>query len=278
MPSRAVAAAVSLARDLGVRCDEPVVLRDLTNVVVHLAPAPIVARVPVTLGRLRGAEWEREVVELAAFLAEAEAPIVRPSSELPPGPHEHHGLVVSFWEHVEHDPERIDGAAAGRSLRELHAKLEGYPGRLPPFERLDEIEDVIEGLPTSEAEVLREAHARLAAAPVTAPVRPIHGDVHFRNVLWSADGPRWNDLENACVGPVEYDLAGLAWRGDDGTDEALLAYGPFSDDRVREVTPFLALFLAAWTLDLANRRPEVRPYAEERFERVRSWLESTPTG
>jgi Phosphotransferase enzyme family len=277
MTSRAVPVVVDLARELGVRCEEPVVLRDLTNVVVHLAPAAVVARVPVTLGRLRGAEWEREIVALASFLAEADAPIVRPSAELPPGPHERDGLVISFWEHVAHDPERADAVAVGHSLRDLHAKLEGYPGRLPRFERLDEIEDVIDGLPPPEAEVLRDALARLAATPVAGPVRPIHGDVHFRNVLWSPAGPRWNDLENACLGPVEYDLAGLAWRGDDGTDDALAAYGPFSDNRLRELTPFLALFLAAWTLDLAKRHPEVRPFADERLDRIRAWLESAST-
>lgn len=277
MTSRAVPAAVGLARELGVRCDEPVVLRDLTNVVIQLAPAPVVARVSVTLGRLRGADWEREVVALASFLADVDAPVVRPSAELPAGPHEHDGLVISFWEHVEHDPERADAATAGHSLRELHTKLQRYPGRLPRFERLDEIQDVIDGLPRPEAAVLREAHARLADAPVAGPVRPIHGDVHFRNVLWSPDGPRWNDLENACLGPVEYDLAGLAWRGDNGTGEALRAYGPHSEQRLHEVTPFLALFLAAWTLDLAERHPQVRPFAEERLEWVRSWLEPTPT-
>ena len=108
-----------------------------------------------------------------------------------------------------------------------------------------------------DAAILREAHARLSARdPLDAgELRPIHGDVHFRNVLWSPEGPRWNDLENACLGPVEYDLAGIAWRGDEGTDEALAAYGEHSAERLELVTPYLALFLAAWTLDLAGRHP-----------------------
>jgi Phosphotransferase enzyme family len=272
MPSRTVHAVIDVAEEHGIRCAEPVILRDLTNVLVHLAPAPVVARVPVTLGRLRGPGWEREVVALATFLAEVGAPIVRPAPELPPGPHERNGLVISFWEHVDHNPKRFDAGAVGRSLRELHEALARYRRALPRFERLDEIERVIDGLRPPDAAVLRQAHARLTAEPPIA-ARPLHGDVHFNNVLWTPEGPRWTDLENACVGPVEYDLAGLVWRDMDGTDEALAAYGAHDHERLRHVTPFLALFLAAWTLDLAERHPWTRPYAQERLELVRAWLD-----
>ena len=274
MHSPAVLAALETAADLGVRCREPVVLRDLTNVVVHLAPAPVVARVPITLGRLRGPEWEGGVVALATFLAEAGAPVVAPSRELPPGPHERDGFVVSFWQHVDHDPERFDAAEVGRSLAKLHEALASYPRPLPRFERLDEIARVIESLEPDDAAILREAHARLSArnALDARELRPIHGDVHFRNVLWSPDGPRWNDLENACLGPVEYDLAGITWRGDEGTDEALAAYGEHSAEWIELVMPYLALFLAAWTLDLAERHPRIRPAADERLGWVRRWL------
>lgn len=270
MSARAVAAAIAVAAERGVSCRTPLVLRDLTNVLVHLAPAPIVARVPVTLARLRGDEWESRVVALASFLAAEGAPVVEPSRELPPGPHAHDGLVVSFWEHVDHDPERFDAEAAGRSLADLHRALERYTGTLPRFERLDEIERVIQDLREPEASVLREAHARLAVEPSDA--RPLHGDAHFRNVLWAEDGPRWTDLENACIGPVEYDLAAIAWREMDGTEQALAAYGPYDEAELRRVTPFLAVFLAAWTLDLAERHPSARPGAEERLQRVREWL------
>lgn len=253
------------------RCEEPVVVRDLTNVLVHLAPAPVVARVPVTLARLRGPAWEELVVRLATFLADEGAPVVAPSRVLPPGPHAADGLTVSFWEHVDHDPDRFDAAVAGRSLRDLHDALSRWPLELPRFERLREIEGVLDGLPPSgHVDVLRAAHARLGETGL--PARPLHGDAHFNNLLWSADGPLWTDLENACSGPPEYDLAALAWRGADGTAEALAAYGDRDDAVLAQVMPYLALFLAAWTLDLAERHEPVRPFAEERVDRVRRWL------
>ena len=56
-------------------------------------------------------------------------------------------------------------------------------------------------------------------------------------MLWSPEGPRWNDLENACRGPIEYDLAGIAWRDDEGTEAALAAYGEHSAERLELARP-----------------------------------------
>jgi aminoglycoside phosphotransferase (APT) family kinase protein len=60
------------------------------------------------------------------------------------------------------------------------------------------------------------------------PVQPIHGDAGLGNVLV---GPKWNDWEDACIGPVEWDLACLVTsaritgRRRDVADAALHAYG-----------------------------------------------------
>ena len=45
MSESAVAAAVAVAAEHGLRSDEPVVLRDNWHVLVHLRPLPLVARV-----------------------------------------------------------------------------------------------------------------------------------------------------------------------------------------------------------------------------------------
>ena len=214
---RAVAAVVAVAREQGLPVARLTVVRDLTNVLVHLEPAPVVARVPVTLARLREPAWFAEVLALARFLAEAGAPVAPPSDEVDPGPHAYDGLLVELWAHVDHDRERFDPAAAGGSLRELHDALGAWPGRLPAFDRLDEVGRLLDSLAPSQAvaaddlAMLHQAHARLSGEAVV-PGRPLHGDAHFRNFLWSPRGPLWTDLENACSGPVEYDLAAVVWR------------------------------------------------------------------
>jgi hypothetical protein len=248
-----VDAALQAARRHGLPVDSPVVLRDLTNVLVHLAPAPVVARVPITLARLRSPGWFAEEMRLAQFLAAAGAPVAPPSDEVDPGPHDQDGFAITFWRWIDHDPARADPVAAGRSLRELHEVLSGYPGELPTCDRLDEVRSLLATLQLDEL---------LSFAERLEPLdgRPIHGDAHLSNVLWSPEGPLWSDLENACRGPVEYDLACLRYRGLPEAETATEAYGDHGD--VDAVMPLLALQLAAWTQLVAERSDDPAHHAE----------------
>lgn len=102
-----------------------------SNALVHLAPAPIVARVAtVTAGLRPGPAWLRREVQVAGYLATAGAAVVPPSSELPPGPHEHDGLHLTFWRFTPAEGD-VDASAAGVALREIHRALERCPRELP---------------------------------------------------------------------------------------------------------------------------------------------------
>ena len=271
----ALDAALGAARGVGLPTAQPVVLRDLTNVLVHLAPAPVVARVPLTLARLRGPDWFAQELRVATFLAEAGAPIAPPADAVDPGPHEQDGLLVSFWRHVDHDPARADPVAAGRSLRDLHAALASFPEPLPALRapgrgrRLLGLLQPSAAASETELAALGEAHERLAKAHLPEG-RPLHGDAHLGNVLWTPSGPLWADLENACAGPIEWDLACITWRNAPGTPEAIAAYGPHDQELIDAAEPLLALFLAAWTIVVAERAPSDEAVAEahRRIERA----------
>lgn len=272
---RALAAVVAAAADRGLPVDGLRILRDATNVLVQLEPAAVVARVPITLARLRDRGWFEQEIELVRFLARAGAPVAPPSEDVDPGPDERDGLLVTFWQHVDHDPARFDASLAGHALRELHGALAAYEGELPTFDRLEEVGRLLATLRpsdiASEADLaaLRGAHDGLAAPPAEGR-RPLHGDSHFNNLLWSPNGPLWTDFENACTGPTEYDLACLLWRGAPGTDEAVAAYGPHDAAIAAAVEPYLALFLAAWTIVVVerDRRPGAAAEARRRIERA----------
>jgi Ser/Thr protein kinase RdoA (MazF antagonist) len=247
------------------------VLRDKTNVLVHLAPAPVVARVPLTFTVAREAEWFAQEVELGRWLAARGAPVAPPAED--PGPYEHEGQVVTLWAYVDHDPARADPAAAGRTLRELHDALAEYPVALPACDRLAEVEDLLWRLSPSPLASAEELTALRATAIRLDPLpagRAIHGDAHLKNVLWSPAGPLWSDLENACSGPVEYDLASLMWRAMPGSEEALAAYGAHDPGLVEAAQPALTLFLAAWTMVVVARAPSADLIAEacRRVERA----------
>jgi hypothetical protein len=256
---RALAALLAVAREQGLPTDDVRVVRDLTNLLAHLAPAPVVGRVQLTLSRLRNLPAAESEVRAATFLARHGAPVVPPADDVEPGPYRHDGYIVTFWRWIDHDPTRADPAAAGRALRDLHAAFADFEGELPTCDRLDEVRRLLASLPRSPK--LDELAAFAERLP-PLDGRPIHGDAHLRNVLWSPSGPLWGDLENICRGPVEYDLACLRFRPSAESEAAIAAYGSHGD--IEPMLPYVTLFLAGWTLVVAERAGTEDAQAEAR--------------
>lgn len=211
--------AVALAREHGLRVQQPTVLADLFSLMVHLRPAPVVARVATCMPRLREpiSDWLEREIAVTTFLSEQGAPVVAPSGELPPGPHEHDGFAISFWTYVRPDPDRTPTADdCSAMLVDLHAVLRSYPGELPMLGDNDiarglEALDLAGGAPSeADADRLRAAAERLRPfweAP-GGDVQPLHGDAHPGNLIATRDGGlAWIDFEDVCLGPVEWDLA-----------------------------------------------------------------------
>ena len=81
----AAEAAVKVAASLGVPCTDPVVLADGANLIVHLSPAPVVAKVAASTPAVRpAAVWLQRELDVTGFLAERGAPVVVPSPEVRP--------------------------------------------------------------------------------------------------------------------------------------------------------------------------------------------------
>ncbi|QUH05547.1 phosphotransferase [Saccharopolyspora erythraea] len=240
---RAVRAAVAAAAAHGVRVSEPVVLAAGYNVVVRLDPAPVVARVVLVPAVLRSdvdGLVAREI-SVASFLAGRGVPAVRPSAVLPPGPHHHDGLRVSFWEPLPAISEGLPGAAEfGTRLRELHEVLREHPAPAPVLDvPIGDVEAFLRS-PFATRDDLAMARTLERIVPEVTAVRPVqrvHGDAHPRNLVRAGGTWTWTDFEECCTAPVEWDLAVM--RGTDRLDgaEALRAYG--GDDGVLE--PFRLL-------------------------------------
>src|SRR3954469_12082443 len=137
-----LAAAQAVAREHGVACDEAVRIAAGSNVLVHLKPAPVVARVMTGTAVWHDdpGQWLAREVAVGAFLAGRTDLVVPPSEILPPGPHEQDGLWMTLWRFVPHDAQDAppEPRELGRSLRAQHAALADSPGALAP---LSEIRD-----------------------------------------------------------------------------------------------------------------------------------------
>ncbi|MEZ5246490.1 MAG: phosphotransferase [Acidimicrobiales bacterium] len=207
------------AGDHGVRVDEPIVLSGTSNIVVHLAPAPVVARVPhvTASGRDRPDVSLARELAIVGHLADRGIPTTPPSRELPPGPHRIDGdRWVSFVDYVELVPVADDDAArAGESLVEVIDAMAGMTDPAGHFDRsLAEEADV--SLAFLEHRI-DEADRRLlidlrgeAMTEARADAQIVHADPHRANIGRRRDGELvWFDFDDAVHDSPLVDLATL---------------------------------------------------------------------
>jgi Ser/Thr protein kinase RdoA (MazF antagonist) len=201
-------------------------------------------------------EWLTREIDVGAFLAERINAVVAPTKEIDPGPYVSGNRWMSFWEHVEVRKTSLEGPVIGRALRALHDALAEYRGPLPPRSAvLDEIDWLLNALSgeddVSELSAERDRLADVILAPASGQ-QPLHGDASLSNLLATSSGPRWNDLEDVCVGPVEWDVAGVlsdarAAHGDAFSAEVLAAYeGECDPAALERVDQVHALYGALW--------------------------------
>lgn len=231
--TRARDAAAAAARELDLTVTQPVVLHDLFSVVVHLAPAPVVARIPTVLPpgttshelSLR----QQHELDVTQWLHEQGTPVIAPSPLVPRKPLQRDGFSLTFWQYVpeDHDTEP-DYAANAAHTPALHRALRHYPGELPflsaadpqsmtdDLGRLEHHPDLIapDDLERAHREwqllkPLVSSRETFEEAFPTAELQPVHGDSPPANIFAGTDGPLYSDFELVCLGPIEWDLAGL---------------------------------------------------------------------
>ncbi|CAM3223175.1 Aminoglycoside phosphotransferase domain-containing protein [Stackebrandtia soli] len=238
---QALDAAVTIGRDLGLSVSDASVIYDVFSVVVHLAPSPVVVRIPTVLPKSarpveRQQRRQRDELGVASWLVENGHPAIGPSPLVPREPVDVDGLSMTFWQWVEQDhgaePDYIRNTA---STATLHAILRDYDGGHLPFlspaasiepclTELSENPDLIDADDLERAwrewrilkPVVSSAEGLLAVFP-DASVQTIHGDSPPFNLIETTSGPLFSDFEDVTVGPIEWDLTLTG-------DEAIAAY------------------------------------------------------
>ena len=264
----AVDAALAVAEAHGVRCEKPIVLGEAWHVLVHLWPSPVVARVTSGAPGVDPDDVQRELA-VARHAARAGAPVVQPSDLLPPGPHSHEGHTLVFWRYLVEDG-KLDATAAGRGLHTIHASLADYDGELPRAGRAEEVRAMLEPFaPSDDAELLCELASRELPEE-----QALHGDAHLFNCIQTRAGPVWHDLETACRGPREYDLAALVLSDRSGESDpearlAAAAYGDYDAELLDQALPVYASWVAASFMVAVARRPDAAPALERQLRFLR---------
>lgn len=301
--SRAVDAAVAAGRDLGLRVTDPAVLYDVFSVVVHLAPAPVVARIPTVLPASAEPDAELDAVaarqrrelDVVRWLAGRGVPVVPPSPLVPAEPVRRDGFSMTFWQFVERDAgAELDLARNAGLVVDLHAALRdypgypGHPGELPflgaadpdatgeALAALAARPDLIDRADLDRArrewaevlEPLVRSRSAFEAAFPGVELQPIHGDAPAVNVIDTVDGPLYADFELVSLGPVEWDVAALGPEAEAAYDAAARRRGARElDARVLRFVNAVGMTRAIATLALAPRLPllveALRPAVEQ---------------
>jgi Phosphotransferase enzyme family len=231
-----VAAAVALGARHGLVTPEARILKDGSNLIVHLHPHPVVVRVATFTALVRGDPWpflEREVA-VAGPLAAMGALVAGPSPLLPPGPHEIDGWAMTAWAFLDHVPEGVpDPVAALAALDALHAAMATVrPTVEMPYlnPAVGDLDLAISAaarwnlLERAQAADIRRERDELVGriADLAGERQVLHGDAFAANARITEAGVVWLDLEDTCSGPVLWDDATLLRREPDAELGALL--------------------------------------------------------
>jgi Ser/Thr protein kinase RdoA (MazF antagonist) len=160
-------------------------------------------------------------------------------------------MAMTFWTFVHHDQQHpATDQEAAVALSQLHLALKNYPGELPYLGPLvEELPHWLRWLSRNSVShqafsgadliALRQAHWELVPALQRGhpKIQPLQGDAHSGNLLRTPHGLLWTDFEDACAGPVAWDLAILLSRKPSNPDE-LLRYYPDAPP-MAEILPFL---------------------------------------
>jgi hypothetical protein len=293
--SRALAAAVAAGRDLGLDVGDARVIYDVFSVVVHLAPSPVVVRVPTVLPSYADADSQaarqRQELDVVGWLADQGHPVIPPSPLVPREPVRRDGFSMTFWQFVELDqssePDYVHHAGL---VAELHATLRDYPGELP-FLTAAEPRFVTEGLAVLEGrpdllepadldrarrewEVLEPVIASRAGFEAVFPgieFQPIHGDAPAANIVSGPGGALYSDFELTTLGPVEWDLSAFGPECEAAYDAAAGRLGLRRlDQDVLRVVNAVGMSRAVACLALAPQLPLLVDALEPAVEQWRS--------
>ncbi len=269
---RAVAAALSSAAALDLTADHAIVLNDSNRLVLRLLPCDSVARV-AHIAHQAGAAFE---VALAQRLAKTESPVATLDPRVAPQISVHDGFVVTLWTYYEHvPPGEVAPAEYAHALERLHAGMRQIDVTTPHFtdrvaeaQRLVASRDYTPELPDTDRALLSNTLRSLRRAVVErgGAEQLLHGEPHPGNLLRTKHGLLFADLETACRGPVEFDIA--------HAPGAVSTHYPDADQQlVQQCRVLMLAMIVTWRWHRDDDLPNGRQLGQTWLNELRAALE-----
>ena len=265
----AVEAAKSVASALGLRAEDAIVLHNSNRIAVRFLPCDVLARVGPA--RTHGADFGFEL-EVSRRLAASGAPCGEPDPRVAPRTYERDGFAITFWTYYEPVSPETSPPDFAQALHRLHAGLRKITLPTPHFtDRVAEAQSLVGDpvltpeLRATDRELLANALRTLLTAVVQRGSKEqlLHGEPHPGNLLNTRDGPLFIDLQTACRGPVEFDVA--------HAPDAVVAHYPNLDTELVDQCRLLKLaMVAAWRWDRNDEFPDGRRMGEDLLRQLRA--------
>lgn len=281
-------AASQTAKAHGVTPDRCDVLQDGNTLVLRLTET-LVARVITDLtGPRQGKEWFAREIAVAQHLTLHGAPIIPLHPQIPPGPHEHSGYTLNFWQYVHPIQAQVPPELIGSTLQQCHLILHTFAQPLPELAILTESLQLLDTLdqrrpfPLATLKLLKERITSSLEILKNFPFQALHGDAHPGNLMLTTQGLLWTDWEDTFLGPIEWDLASIIWNArildeDHSSANAILksyqnAGGSFDTLALHHCLIARAAVMSAWYPILY---PNASPERQSKLEKRLDWLEKS---
>ena len=256
---RALAATMSVASGLGLSVDGATVIQNSNRLAVRLVPCDVLARVAAPVRRNH--EVAAFELEMARRFEQTDSPVGVLEPRVEPRVYLRDGFAITLWTLYEPVPvSDITSAEYARALEHLHAGMRQLDADAPHFtDRVDEAETIVRD--RSRSPELSDADRMLLANSLRSLRRDIversadeqllHGEPHVGNLLKTAGGVRFIDLETCCYGPVEFDIA-------HAPDEVGGHYALADRRLLRDCRMLVLAMVAAWRADRDDELPNGR--------------------
>lgn len=282
-----IRAATEIALAHGIQPDRCDILQNASTLVLRLTE-DLVARVVTDVdGPRKGTAWFARENAIAAHLTRHGAPAIPLHPALPPGPHDHLGYTLNYWQFVTITGDPPANEDIGRTLQQCHAILSSFPDPLPGLAIVRESIELLQTLrekallPPPVIEMLQTHLEEALQVLGHHPQQALHGDAHPGNLLSTTEGLLWTDWEDAFAGPVEWDVASFIWNPllldhDIATaNEIVAAYcragGNLNLEAMNQCLIARAAVITAWYPVLY---PTPNVDRQSKLERRIQWLES----
>jgi aminoglycoside phosphotransferase (APT) family kinase protein len=245
----AVTAATAIAASLGLPVDEAIELHNSNKLTLRLLPSDVLARVAPIAEQI--AQFE---VDLAQSLAAVDSPV---AALVEPRVFERDGFAITLWKYYA-PTGPMAPAAYAEALEHLHAGMRKVDFPTPHFtdrvagaQRLLADRELTPELADADRELLSTTLRRLSQGILErGPAEQLlHGEPHPGNLLSTAYGPIFIDLETCCRGPVEFDLA-------HAPDEVSDHYPDLDRAVLRDCRLLVLAMVTTWRWDKADEFPD----------------------